>query len=283
MIRVRPLGCTYSGALSEVPSGRRRIPSRSSATSRSRGWTKTFTDPRLCAADRGPAHLRRPHHRDRHPVLPTRHHPRQPNRPTAPHQDPVRAPGYGCRVTSPDPTTAGIPANTVRRPSGWRRSMPVAFIAGAGVGLLGGMIGLGGAEFRLPLLIGVFGFLALQAVIVNKAMSLAVVITALPARLIAVPLADLTPHWPIVVNLLAGSLVGAWAGASWATRMRTATLHKVLAALLVVMAAALVCTHLSPAATASTSPQPPSPSSGWSPGSRSASSPPSWASPAASC
>jgi uncharacterized membrane protein YfcA len=29
-----------------------------------------------------------------------------------------------------------------------------AFVAGAGVGVLGGMIGLGGAEFRLPLLIG---------------------------------------------------------------------------------------------------------------------------------
>ena len=150
-------------------------------------------------------------------------------------------------MTSPDPTTAGVPADTVESSGGWRRSMRAAFIAGAGVGLLGGTIGLGGAEFRLPLLIGLFGFFALQAVILNKAMSLAVVITALPARLIAVPFADLAPHWPIVVNLLAGSLVGAWAGASWATRMRTATLHKVLAAMLVLMAAALVWTHLSPA------------------------------------
>ena len=148
-------------------------------------------------------------------------------------------------MTSPDPIAAGVPVDTVRSSKGWRRSMPVAFIAGAGVGLLGGMIGLGGAEFRLPLLIGLFGFLALQAVIVNKAMSLAVVITALPARLIAVPFADLAPHWPIVVNLLAGSLAGAWAGASWATRIRTDTLHKVLAALLVLMAAALVWSHLS--------------------------------------
>ena len=41
-------------------------------------------------------------------------------------------------------------------------------LAGAAVGLLGGLIGLGGAEFRLPLLIGVFGFAALQAVILNK-------------------------------------------------------------------------------------------------------------------
>ena len=55
------------------------------------------------------------------------------------------------------------------------------------MGLLGGMIGLGGAEFRLPLLIGLFGFLALQAVILNKAMSLLVVLTALPARLVGCP------------------------------------------------------------------------------------------------
>ena len=125
-----------------------------------------------------------------------------------------------------------------------RRSSTAAFAAGAAVGLLGGMIGLGGAEFRLPLLIGLFGFVALQAVIVNKAMSLAVVLTALPARLVAVPYTALAPHWPVAVNLLAGSLVGAWAGASWATRMRTATLHQVLAGLLVLMAAALVVTHL---------------------------------------
>ncbi|MGP4103245.1 TSUP family transporter [Nonomuraea sp. KM90] len=122
-------------------------------------------------------------------------------------------------------------------------SLPSAFAAGAAVGVLGGMIGLGGAEFRLPLLISLFGFAALAAVIMNKAMSLIVVLTALPARLAAVPLAELAAHWTVAVNLLAGSLLGAWAGASWAVRMRTATLYKVLAALMVVMAAALVLTH----------------------------------------
>ncbi len=40
-------------------------------------------------------------------------------------------------------------------------------------GALGGLIGLGGAEFRLPLLIGTFRFPALEAVIVNKFVSLA--------------------------------------------------------------------------------------------------------------
>jgi uncharacterized membrane protein YfcA len=123
-------------------------------------------------------------------------------------------------------------------------SLLLAFIGGAGVGVLGGMIGLGGAEFRLPLLIMLFGFAALPAVIVNKALSLVVVLTALPARLVAVPTSALAPHWDIVINLLAGSLLGAWAGATWATRMRSGTLYRVLAGLLVLIAAALIANHV---------------------------------------
>lgn len=119
-----------------------------------------------------------------------------------------------------------------------------AFLAGAGVGVLGGMIGLGGAEFRLPLLIGVFGFAALAAVILNKALSLVVVLAALPARLIVVPFEQVAPHWAVVLNLLAGSLVGAWLGATWATRLRSATLYRVLAVLLLVIAAVLLATHI---------------------------------------
>ena len=124
------------------------------------------------------------------------------------------------------------------------RSWIFAFLAGAAIGVLGGMIGLGGAEFRLPLLIGIFGFAALQAIIMNKAMSLVVVITAIPARLVAVSLAEWSPHHYIVVNLLAGSLIGAWVGAHWATRLKTNTLYKVIAALLILIAVLLFVTHV---------------------------------------
>jgi uncharacterized membrane protein YfcA len=109
------------------------------------------------------------------------------------------------------------------------RSRTVGFAAGAAVGVLGGLVGLGGAEFRLPLLLALFGFAALAAVIVNKAMSLVVVIAALPARLAAVPLVDVSGEWASVLNLLAGSLVGAWLGATWATRMASTRLYRVLA------------------------------------------------------
>ncbi|MDQ0779873.1 putative membrane protein YfcA [Streptomyces aurantiacus] len=123
-------------------------------------------------------------------------------------------------------------------------SVAVVFGAGAGIGILGGMIGLGGAEFRLPLLISLFGFAVLSAVVLNKAMCLVVVGIALPARLAAVSASRPAGHWPVAVNLLAGSLLGAWAGARSVVRMRSSTLYKVLAALMVLMAAALLATHL---------------------------------------
>lgn len=118
---------------------------------------------------------------------------------------------------------------SAERVAGRRQSVAWPFAAGGLIGVLGGLIGLGGAEFRLPLLMALLGFAALQAVILNKAMSLVVVITALPARAFAVSWAEIANYWWIVVNLLAGSLVGAWAAAGWATRMHSRTLHRTLA------------------------------------------------------
>lgn len=120
----------------------------------------------------------------------------------------------------------------------------MAAVLGALVGVLGGMIGLGGAEFRLPLLVSVFGFAALQAVIMNKALSLIVVVAALPARLLGVPFESVAPNWPVIVNLLAGSLIGAWLGATWAIRLASRNLYRVLAVLMVLIAALLVWSHL---------------------------------------
>src|SRR4051812_4078059 len=90
------------------------------------------------------------------------------------------------------------------------RNTSATFGGGAIIGALGGLIGLGGAEFRLPLLIGAFRFGALQAVILNKTMSLVVVASALPFRAAAVPFTEIAAHWLIIINLLAGSLLGAW-------------------------------------------------------------------------
>ncbi|MGV1955510.1 sulfite exporter TauE/SafE family protein [Agrobacterium sp. 22-214-1] len=118
-----------------------------------------------------------------------------------------------------------------------------AFAGGALVGTLGGLIGLGGAEFRLPLLIGVYGFGALSAVIMNKAMSLIVVAFSLPFRGSSVPFEDVAASWPILVNILAGSLLGAWFGADWATKLKSKTLFRTISVLLVVIAVVLLFGH----------------------------------------
>ena len=118
-----------------------------------------------------------------------------------------------------------------------------AFASGTVIGALGGLIGLGGAEFRLPLLIGVFRFTALEAVIMNKAMSLIVVASALPFRMATVPFSAVAAHWTVIVNLLAGSLAGAWFGAGWATKLRSESLYKVIAALLAAITGVLLVGH----------------------------------------
>lgn len=136
--------------------------------------------------------------------------------------------------------TEGGPSDVA--PVAMRSDVP-AFAGGALIGSLGGLIGLGGAEFRLPLLIGPYRFRALEAVILNKAMSLIVVASALPFRAVAVPFAAVADHWAVIVNLLAGSLVGAWLGAGWATKLGSRTLYRVIAVLLVLIAGALLFGH----------------------------------------
>lgn len=123
------------------------------------------------------------------------------------------------------------------------RSSAAAFGGGALIGILGGLIGLGGAEFRLPMLIGTFRFAALEAVIVNKAVSLLVVASALPFRTETVPFANVAAHWNVVANLLAGSLAGAWTGAGWAIRLHGAMFHRIMAVLLAVIASVLLFGH----------------------------------------
>jgi len=72
---------------------------------------------------------------------------------------------------------------------------------------------------------------------------LVVVATALPFRASAVSFAEIGAQWPIIVNLLAGSLIGAWIGAEWASRLKSETLYRVIAVLLAVIAAILLLAH----------------------------------------
>lgn len=114
------------------------------------------------------------------------------------------------------------------------------FVAGGLIGTLGGLIGLGGAEFRLPVLKGVFRLATLEAVIFNKAMSLLVVAAALLSRSGSIAWGELWAHASIILNLLAGSLLGAWFAAGHAIRLPERLLNTTIMLLLVGLALLLI-------------------------------------------
>jgi uncharacterized membrane protein YfcA len=107
------------------------------------------------------------------------------------------------------------------------------FVAGSLIGAVGGLVGLGGAEFRLPVLVGVFRLGTLEAVILNKAMSLVVVAAALLFRGKVIAPNVLLAHLDVVLNLLAGSLVGAWWAAGHAITMPRHWLDRIVMVMLV--------------------------------------------------
>jgi uncharacterized protein len=148
-----------------------------------------------------------------------------------------------CSITSRAATGLYVCPPTHAIPTPSRTNAAAGFGGGALIGALGGLIGLGGAEFRLPLLIGAFRFPALEAIIINKAISLVVVASALLFRTKAIPVSMMTSHYAVVVNLLLGSLLGAWLGASWATRLHSRTLYRLIALLLVSIALVLAGGH----------------------------------------
>lgn len=120
------------------------------------------------------------------------------------------------------------------------RRSAAGFGWGTLIGSLGGLIGLGGAEFRLPVLVGRFKLPTLEAVILNKAMSLVVVAFALIFRGAAIPFHQLGQHVDIAANLLAGSLIGAWWAAGHAVRLPRNTLDRVILVLLVLLAVVIL-------------------------------------------
>ncbi|WP_437979240.1 sulfite exporter TauE/SafE family protein [Sorangium sp. So ce295] len=128
----------------------------------------------------------------------------------------------------------------MRRMSSPRRSPIAAFQFGAPIGTLGGLIGLGGAEFRLPVLKANFGYPAARAVALNLEVSLITLAASLVARLRVTGVDPLIPLAPVLLALVAGSMVGAYLGASYAARIPAAKLERWIFVLLVAIGLALM-------------------------------------------
>jgi uncharacterized protein len=100
------------------------------------------------------------------------------------------------------------------------------------IGGLAGLIGLGGGEFRLPVLMHSVGFNARSAVPVNLIVSLVTLSFALLVRSGVVSLASIVPYLPEVIGLAAGGILSAFYGARIVNAISSAQLVKTIAALL---------------------------------------------------
>lgn len=120
-----------------------------------------------------------------------------------------------------------------------RQTGLVAFL-GAVIGLLGGLIGLGGAEFRLPVLVGLLGYTAREGVPLNLAVSMVTMATALVVRSGTLSLTGVAPLSVALAGLIGGGVIAAFWGAGVARRLPKERLERVILVLLVGIGATLM-------------------------------------------
>lgn len=119
-----------------------------------------------------------------------------------------------------------------------------AFGIGACAGTADGLIGLGGAEFRLPALVGPLRFSPREAVAVNLVASFIVLAAALPFRAVAAPGTAIAPHVPALLGMLAGAMSSAWIGAGWLRHAPDRLLAGLILALLLGLGCVLIAEGL---------------------------------------
>jgi uncharacterized protein len=100
------------------------------------------------------------------------------------------------------------------------------------IGGLAGLVGLGGGEFRLPVLMYVVGYPARTAVPLNLAVSLVTLTFALVVRSRAVSVAALVPYLNEVAGLAVGGVFSAFFGAQFVSAIKSEHLVRTIAALL---------------------------------------------------
>jgi uncharacterized membrane protein YfcA len=115
-----------------------------------------------------------------------------------------------------------------------------ALLYAAPIGLLGGLIGLGGAEFRLPVLAGPLGYPARQAVPLNLLVSFVTLFASLLIRGSALSLAPLAPFTSGILAMTIGAMVAAFFGVALADRVSDQSLEQIILMLLVMIGCMLI-------------------------------------------
>jgi uncharacterized protein len=128
-----------------------------------------------------------------------------------------------------------------------RQHRPLAAFLYAGpIGILGGLIGLGGAEFRLPVLAGPLCYSAKQAVPLNLAVSIITLMASLAIRSQSLSFEALIPLLPAILALIGGAVFAAFFGPTLAGRMSNHRLERMILILLVGIGLALIIEGLLP-------------------------------------
>lgn len=129
-----------------------------------------------------------------------------------------------------------------------KKSALLAFVTGTPIGCLGGLIGLGGAEFRLPVLVGLFKYSAHRSVALNLAVSLVTIISSLFFRLPKTNINSILPLWTLILTMTLGSMSGSYIGAHYSKRITENSLKKVILTLLVFIGLLLIIEGVHPIA-----------------------------------
>ncbi len=108
------------------------------------------------------------------------------------------------------------------------------------------MIGLGGAEFRLPVLAGPLGYVARRAVTLNVAISLITVLAALAIRGRTLSFAPLAPLLLPMGAMIAGALVTAFIGTALVGRLSNERLERLILVFLLIIGSLLIIEGLLP-------------------------------------
>src|SRR6202023_3205392 len=129
---------------------------------------------------------------------------------------------------------AGVPAL-----GGWR-TVTIALGCALAIGGIGGLIGLGGGEFRLPMLVALIGFTARAAVPMNQILSLVTLVTALMVRWHTGSLVGVGAFAPAVIALGLGGVTAAWFAARLLSRVTDHRLERAIAVLLMAIGLLLI-------------------------------------------
>ena len=121
-----------------------------------------------------------------------------------------------------------------------KKTSLLAFLIGAPIGIVGGLIGLGGAEFRLPFLLKTFSKPAKRAVALNMLISLITVISASYFRLNNFDVSLIYPQIFLMIAIIIGSTTGAYYGIGLSAKISDVLFKKVLLTLLVIMGLLLI-------------------------------------------